>query len=180
MRLSSSNNPVTLPDIVEAVLLACTVVFLVIEGSDLKRTFDSFLFFTAMFCLGFVITALVFFIYYQFQGVMFESKVRMMKTGVMYSLIIGIWFIIGADKINRAYSDDGKDVTYQVIDRRIYRTRGKSRRTVYSFYINREGDRKEIEIGRLNWDRYSRADTIILTEHSGLFGVDYYDDMFFK
>ena len=181
MRLSSSNNPITISDVIESVLLAIAVVAFIFLGQDLKRTFDSFLFFAAMFCLGFAITSLVFFIYYQFQGLMFDSKARTIKTAMMYSVVIGIFFVIGADKLNRAYADDeAKDVAYQVVDKRIYRTKGKSRRTVYSFYINRDGAKKEIEIGRMNWDKYRLADTMILTEYSGFFGIDYYDDMFFK
>ncbi len=168
-------------DVIEAVLLAVAVVAFIFLAQDLKRTFDAFVFFAAMFSIGFLITALSFFIYYQFQGSMFDSNVRMIKTGLMYSIIIGIFFIIGADKLNRAYADDEvKDVAYQVVDKRIYRTSGKSRRTVYAFYINRNGEKKEIEIGRLNWDKYILADTIILTEYSGFFGIDYYEDMFFK
>ncbi len=181
MRLSSSNNPIMLSDVIEAVLLAIVVVAFIFMGQDLKNTFDGFLFFAAMFSIGFIITALCFFIYYQYQGALFDSNVRMIKTALIYSIIIGTVFVIGADKLNRAYADDEvKDVAYQVIDKRVYRTKGKSRRTVYSFYINREGAKKEIEIGQLNWDRYMRADTIILTEYSGFFGVDYYEDMFFK
>lgn len=170
-----------LSDVIEAVLLAVAVVAFIFLGQDLKRTFDAFAFFAAMFSIGFLTTALSFFIYYQFQGSMFDSNIRMIKTGLMYSIIIGIFFIIGADKLNRAYADDEvKDVAYQVVDKRIYRTKGKSRRTVYSFYINRNGEKKEIEIGYLNWQRYNPADTIILTESSGFFGIDYYEDMFFK
>jgi len=179
--MSSGNNPLTVSDIVETVLLFVVVGFFVVEGGDLKRTFDAGTFFVAMFFVGFIITSLIFLIYYLTRGVMFNSNRRMIKTAFMYSLIVGTLFVIGSDKINRAYADDEiKDVDYTIVDKRIYRTRGKSRRTVYSFYIMRDGEKKEIEIGRDNWERYKSVLKITLPEHAGFFGVDFYDDILFR
>ena len=180
MKVSLRNGRLTLSDIFETFFLVFALFLLFFENDDIRTTFDSTTFFISMFALGATITALLFFIYNELQGFLHESKIRLIKAAIVYSIVVGIFFVISANKLNRGYSDDDvKDVTYQVVDKRAFMTKGKGRRMKYAFYIMRNNEKTEVELSRENWNRFKDSTKITLPEHNGLFGIEYYDEILF-